>query len=195
MELVRAARPATARPGGAGRARPGGGPRPGRAARGRSEHASTVLPIPTSSAISSRTGSSFSAISSGTSWYGRGSTRELGERAERAGAGAEAQADRVAEQPAGVEVARAGPGRAGRTRPARPAPAGGRSPVTSSSVPPSGRSRSRSSSELGQDDPLAPPGLDERADGEASSAASRRRAGSGRSSPSQSSRWPKRMTV
>ena len=36
---------------------------------------------------------------------------ELGERAERPGAGAEAQADRVAEQPAGVEVA--DPGRVG----------------------------------------------------------------------------------
>ena len=36
--------------------------------------ASTVLPMPTSSAISSRTGSRRSAISSGTSWYGRGST-------------------------------------------------------------------------------------------------------------------------
>ncbi len=35
--------------------------------------ASMVLPMPTSSAISSRTGSSFNAMSRGTSWYARGS--------------------------------------------------------------------------------------------------------------------------
>ena len=63
-----AARAATARRGAAGRARRAAGRRRGRAFRGRSGAASMVLPIPTSSAISSRTGSSLSAISSGTSW-------------------------------------------------------------------------------------------------------------------------------
>ena len=67
VELLGQLASAIARPDAVGRARPAAGSHRGRAARARSPHASIVLPMPTSSAMSSRTGSSLSAIISGTS--------------------------------------------------------------------------------------------------------------------------------
>ncbi len=65
-------------------------------------HASTVLPMPTSSAISSRTGSSFKAIKSGTSWYGRGSTASWAN--ERNGPALERKPSRTASRSSRHEV-------------------------------------------------------------------------------------------
>ena len=136
------------------------------------ERASTVLPMPTSSAMSSRTGSWRSAMSSGTSWYGRGSTAIRPKLRKGPAPCAEPRPQRLAEQARRGVVAEVGRGRAARRWRAGPCSRRrGRSPATSSSVPPSGRRTSRSSLGLGQDDPLAAAGADEgprEAEGEAS---------------------------
>jgi hypothetical protein len=104
--------------------------------------------MPTSSAIRIRTGSSLSAISKGTSWYGRGSTAMCPK--ERNGPALERTPSLTASRRRRHE--RWSPTSSGSGSANVAGPTGSRAvriPAISSSVPPSGRNTSRSSSDSG----------------------------------------------
>ena len=100
VELVAQLAPATARRGAAGRARRAAATSPRSSSSRAISAASTVLPMPTSSAISRRTGSSLQRHQQRHELVGPRLDGDLGERAERPGAGAEPEPQRVAQQPA-----------------------------------------------------------------------------------------------
>ncbi len=111
--------------------------------------ASIVLPMPTSSAISSRTTSSRNAMSSGTSWYGRGSTASAARDRNGPAVARNPIRKAVRSSPAlTASPTSSGDGKgneAGSTG-SRP----GKTPATSLGPPPSGRSTRKSSSEAGR---------------------------------------------
>jgi hypothetical protein len=125
-----------------------------------------VLPTPTSSAMSRRTGLA-QGHEQRDELVGRGSTAMRARLRKRTGAGAEAEADGVAEEGDRAVVAEF-VGRVGGRRSLGDGLESGVDAGVSSSLPPSGRSTRRWSSGvgLGEDDPLAAAGADEGADGE-----------------------------
>ena len=142
-------------------------------------------------------GRACSAISSGTSWYGRGSTAIAPKERNGPGARAEAEPERVAEQPRRAVVAEvaSGSGRSKRRRLDR-LRAAGRSPRSRRRCRRAGGGRARSSVDSGRTTHSRPRAVTSEPTAKRHASPPEDARDSWRRSAAQSSSsWPKRMTV